>query len=557
MNTIQTTSANLGLIILYADDIVIIVTGPDLNISMHDIIVEQMNIVTTWVKKQGLNLSIAKTNIVAFHRSQQRISLKHIQLGEEILPIKPFAPYLGVDLDKNLSFKKHIDNKITKTKVAARPLNYLINKNWGLSLEQARYVHNQIIIPNLLYAAGIWGHTVLNNNTSLQKLQTVQNKITRKITGGHEHTQSATLTKLAGVEPLVFLINKERINNYIHLSINNNWGSDPNHGSRAILTHSKDIENYLLHLNPEAGLDLSPTQEIAFYNNENLQTNGQIEIYTDGSKMENPRGQVTGAGAIIIYEQTKKAIIQSLAPINTINQAELQAICMVAENLLSHEIRNKNITIYTDSKTTLTRLTRGYSNSKQLTNTIESLHNLQTHNNIKILKVKAHSNIPGNEAADYIAKRATRDSNSTANPFGLTKSQLMNAVKEDCRVKFINHIEKANYSRWTTTLLYKLIRDFKNLKFTNKPYLRSITLAVSGQNNLNSAISHKDKKESALCKLCKVKENAEHKLIHCPDLEELRFKLDYQDIANNILTPDQTLDLGKLTKLTARSNLFI
>ena len=68
--------------------------------------------------------------------------------------------------------------------------------------------------------------------------------------------------------------------------------------------------------------------------------------------------------------------------------------------------------------------------------------------------------------------------------------------------------------------------------------------------------SFTSKTESALCELCNVKENAEHKLLHCPDLDELRYKLDYQDIAENILTPNEKLDLGTLSKLTARCNLF-
>eukprot|EP00116_Pleurobrachia_bachei_P004116 sb/3464378/ len=92
MNTIQFTACNLNLIILYADDIVIIITGPDLNSTMHDIIVEQMNILTEWVHKQGLKLSTTKTNIVAFHNTRQKITLNNIKLGEEQLPIPPPPP---------------------------------------------------------------------------------------------------------------------------------------------------------------------------------------------------------------------------------------------------------------------------------------------------------------------------------------------------------------------------------------------------------------------------------------------------------------------------------
>eukprot|EP00116_Pleurobrachia_bachei_P005222 sb/3465484/ len=390
----------------------------------------------------------------------------------------------------------------------------------------------------------------------LQKLQTVQNAISRKITGGHKHTQSATLTILAGLEPLILLINKERLNNYIHLTTNNNWWSDPNHGTRAKLTHSKDMENYLRHLNPSNTTDFTSTQLISFSENKNVMTNGNIDIYTDGSKMDTKSGPATGAGAIILYDHSFKAIIQPLAPTNTINQAELQAIYMVANKLMKLDTKHMNISIYTDSQTTLTRLERGHSNSSQLTSTINSLQKLQTYNNVNIQKVKAHSNVPGNEAADLIAKRATRDSHLTDNSIGLTKTQLMHLIKEDCTKLFINQIEEAKYARWTTTLLYKLIRDYPRLNISQKPHLRSLTLAISGQNNLNSAISHKDKSISPLCELCQVKENAEHKLLHCPDLDELRHKIGYQDITENILTPSNILDLVKFYKLITKSKLF-
>eukprot|EP00116_Pleurobrachia_bachei_P002378 sb/3462640/ len=509
MNTIQFTKCNLDLIILYADDIVIIISGIDLNSTMHDIIAEQMKILTTWVHKQGLKLSTAKTNIVAFHNPHQKINLKHLTIDNETLPIKPYAPYLGIDLDKHLSYKTHIYNKVKKATKAARPLNYLMNKNWGLSTSQARHIHNQIIMPNLLYAAGTWGHAALNNNLILNKLQTVQNIVTRKITNGHKHTHSATLTILAGTDNMRYLINKTRINNYIHLTINNNWWHDPNHGRRAKLTHSKDISDYLNKIAPGTKLDITANEILFFKPNRNITCEGNITIFTDGSRIKTDEGHITGAGAAIIYENSIKLTIQSLAPENTINQAELQAIHMCTNKLIENNTTKQNISFYTDSQTTLERLTNLNSNSKQLTSTIRALHKLQENNNVDIHKVKAHSNI-----ADRGQQILCMDN--------------------------INPIQ-------TNQRLPKII------PLQEKPLEK---LAISDQNNLNNSIAHKDRNETALCELCKVKENAEHKLIHCPDLEELRYRTGYTDIGNNVLSPMETLDIKKFNEIVTKCNQF-
>ena len=66
-----------------------------------------------------------------------------------------------------------------------------------------------------------------------------------------------------------------------------------------------------------------------------------------------------------------------MAPTNTINQAELMAIQMVAEKLLELNITDSLIKIHTDSSTTLSRLTRGTTNSKQVINTAQKILLLQ------------------------------------------------------------------------------------------------------------------------------------------------------------------------------------
>ena len=52
------------------------------------------------------------------------------------------------------------------------------------------------------------------------------------------------------------------------------------------------------------------------------------------------------------------------------------------------------------------------------------------------------------------------------------------------------------------SILYKLLRDYPKLYLSKKNHLRSLTLAISDQNNLNNSIAHKDKNETALNANC-------------------------------------------------------
>ena len=102
----------------------------------------------------------------------------------------------------------------------------------------------------------------------------------------------------------------------------------------------------------------------------------------------------------------------------------------------------------------------------------------------------------------------------------------------------------------------KLDNDYGKLWISDKTTMRSLTLAISGQNNLNSSLAHRDPKENPNCTLCNEKQNSEHVLINCPDLDHLRYKLDYQNIQQNIYEKDQKLDFRKLTALIKKSGLF-
>ena len=65
---------------------------------------------------------------------------------------------------------------------------------------------------------------------------------------------------------------------------------------------------------------------------------------------------------------------------------------------------------------------------------------LQERNSVEILKVKAHTNIVGNEIADQLAKEATTNSKTTKNELALTKTQIINKLGTSNRKQMIIEI---------------------------------------------------------------------------------------------------------------------
>ena len=124
-----------------------------------------------------------------------------------------------------------------------------------MSAAQGRYIHDNIVTKNLTYAAGMWGHKALQNQTLTKKLQATQNAVTRRITGGQKHTQHIVLTVMAGVETIKYHINRERIINFCHLISQGNWWKDPFHEKRAHLTHSKAMSNFLVEIGASEEID--------------------------------------------------------------------------------------------------------------------------------------------------------------------------------------------------------------------------------------------------------------------------------------------------------------
>ena len=129
-------------------------------------------------------------------------------------------------------------------------------------------------------------------------------------------------------------------------------------------------------------------------------------IYTDGASSGNPGP--SGIGIVLNYGKHEKEISKYIG-IATNNIAELEAI---RTGLL--EIKNTDLPVrlFTDSSYAYGVLVQGWK-AKKNQEIIGSIINIiSKFNDLKIIKVKGHGGIEGNERADFLATSAIKKAES-------------------------------------------------------------------------------------------------------------------------------------------------
>lgn len=144
--------------------------------------------VDKWLRRWKIQANSTKSTQVTF--TNRRDQCPPVLLNGQQLPADDSAKYLGIHLDKRLTWRKHIFTKRKQLGLQFTKMYWLIGKHSKLSLNNKLTVYKAVLKPIWLYGIQLWGSAAKSNIAIIQRFQS---KVLRVITGAPWYVSNENL----------------------------------------------------------------------------------------------------------------------------------------------------------------------------------------------------------------------------------------------------------------------------------------------------------------------------------------------------------------------------
>ena len=448
---------------LFADDVAIWATHLDSCIAERHI-QDTLDHIASWCKTWGFTLSTEKSVAVGFHRTlQYQFNYRLTIDGEAIKEAKDFK-FLGVTLDKSLTFNKHITELKSKCAKRTNLLRSLAGTTWGGDRKTILQLYQAIIRPIIEYCSLVYHGSL--TTTQNETIEIIQNKCIRAATGALRDTNCTALLADANM-PTCRERREHQLCKYF-IQIQSAEHHPVQECFKPVRTaHRKTrqrhpplfdqvreiqtkLELKLPEIAPrpktkpfwlkqppqveflfkEKKADTLPIDMQSMFQEYKSQNQNKSFIYTDGSKQEHKVGFGVGFGVATAHMDYGKRLPDNLS----IFTAEATAL-LAAVKICVIQKRN-NVVICSDSKSVLQALKNVYNPTHHIIAQIQE--EIPEDQNISFLWIPGHASIPGNEKADELAKLALE------NP----EQSKVKLPVDDCKALLQHHIKQKRQKTW-------------------------------------------------------------------------------------------------------------
>lgn len=181
-----------------------------------------------YLKNWNIKTNETKSTHITF--TLNKLTCPAVKLNNKILPQHREVKYLGLHLDRRLTWKKQVETKRQQMKIKFGQLYWLINPNSKLSMDCKVLIYKAIIKPIWTYGIQIWGST---SSSNIDIIQRSQSKMLRKIVNAPWFIRNSNIHSDLNIKYVKDVIKEMSIKYQLKLE------THPNELARRILTQPK------------------------------------------------------------------------------------------------------------------------------------------------------------------------------------------------------------------------------------------------------------------------------------------------------------------------------
>lgn len=150
----------------------------------------ELNDLENWYKRWNIKVNSEKSSHITF--SLRRGDCPPVIINNEPIPKHNTVKYLGMTLDRSLTWKPHIKAKQNMLKIKSRKLYWLLGPKSKLNLNNKIRVYKAILKPVWTYGIQLWGTSCKSNINIIQRFQS---KMLRLITNAPWYVRNSTISR--------------------------------------------------------------------------------------------------------------------------------------------------------------------------------------------------------------------------------------------------------------------------------------------------------------------------------------------------------------------------